>query len=85
MSPQLAPDFVGPVHPNAISTEEFENVWTINRDVAMYAHGEYASNALLRAAEIIEKHAAALPYGYHRHWNRVDAQLLRNMAQRNRT
>lgn len=80
MNAQLAPGFVGPVHPNSITSEEFENVWSVNRDVAQYGHGEYARNALERAAAIIEKRASELPVGYHRHWNLVDAQVLRNMA-----
>ena len=51
----------------------------VHRD-AIDAGTEYTRNALNRAAEIIEKHAMAMPEGYYRHWNRVDAQVLRNLA-----
>ena len=72
------PTLMGPPNVRTMSNDEHDD-YIVMRDGATQG-AEYTRNALERAAALLDKQAEALPYGYHRHWNRVDAQVLRNIA-----
>lgn len=77
--PETAPHGWQAAESLAVESSEWDD-FIVQRDADENAGGEYAANTLLRAAAAAERRAADLQ-GYHRHWNRVDAELLRRMAR----
>lgn len=54
----------------------------VQRDADMRDRGMYAANAFIRIAGRLEQMVSGQEENYHRHWTRVDAEILRRAAIR---
>lgn len=62
--------------------EEWRQVIVLRDGAENFGSQEYLTNTLERAIGIIERNARTMPDGYHRHWQMVDAEVLRLEVER---
>jgi hypothetical protein len=65
----------------ALTSAEWPD-FIVQRDADERERGMYAANSLLRASIALDRSVSGHPDGYHRHWTRVDAEILRRAALR---